>query len=53
MILIRINSTDSRMVEYSSKEGLHPHEITITHDGKQASSVDATDHPFLVLSQTL
>ncbi len=41
-ITIRISSKDSRMVEYSSKEGSHPPEILITYSGEQNSSMGAT-----------
>ena len=38
VVTIRISSTDPRMVEYSSKEGLHPPEMIIQYDGEPTLS---------------
>ena len=44
-VTIRISSTDPRMVEYSSKEGLHPPEMIIQYDGVPTLS-SVADPPF-------
>lgn len=51
-VTIRISSTDPRMVEYSSKEGLHPPEMMIKYDGEPALSSVTDQNSVVAFSST-
>jgi hypothetical protein len=51
-VTIRISSTDPRMVEYSSKEGLHPPEMVIQYDGVPTLSSVADPNSAVAFSST-